>query len=204
MKRMRSPRTSTPSMPRRGSRDGRPAGARACGRVVARDGRSVRALRSLDARPASHTLRTMRTLVGLALALATALALPGCRYTPPAATTRDPAVAAVAGERAGLSEPGVRGKILYETYCSVCHGAEGHGDGFNAPNLTPPPPNLPEVLAARGDTLVAAVIRGGSTSIGKSPLCPPHERSLDGTDRELILLYLREGFARPAASGEKR
>jgi len=27
-----------------------------------------------------------------------------------------------------------QGKILYTKYCSVCHGEQGKGDGFNAYN----------------------------------------------------------------------
>ncbi len=35
-----------------------------------------------------------------------------------------------------------RGKVIYEVYCLVCHGAEGKGDGPSAPAMIPPPPDF--------------------------------------------------------------
>lgn len=110
------------------------------------------------------------------------------------AAPRDPAVAAIAEERAGLGEPGYRGKILYEDYCAVCHGLTGEGDGFNADNLAPRPPVLRGAVTTWGEASVARVIREGSAAIGKSPLCPPFGRSLDDADRTLIVDFLREAW----------
>ncbi len=106
----------------------------------------------------------------------------------------EPAAAAVLQERAGLDEPGVRGKIYYAAYCAVCHGETAAGDGFNADNLDPRPPDLRAVMAAHEDSLVARVMREGSGSAGKSPLCPPYGRTLDHAARGFILVYLKEGI----------
>ena len=133
------------------------------------------------------------------VAVAAALCAPSCRGREHAARALDPAVATIAAERAGLGEPGVRGKILYGTYCAVCHGETGAGDGFNASNLGTPPPDLREIVASRGEALVAKVVREGSASTAKSPLCPPYGRLLDDADRQLIVAYVRLGLK---ASGE--
>ena len=126
---------------------------------------------------------------------AAALSLQGvCCRKPADGTRRDPAVVAIAEERAGLSEPAIRGKTLYMQYCAVCHGETGAGDGFNAYNLKPAPSDLRGVVAAGNEGLVSKVMREGSVAIGKSPLCPPFGRSLDEEARGFILLFLREGL----------
>jgi mono/diheme cytochrome c family protein len=45
------------------------------------------------------------------------------------------------------------GGVLFRHYCAVCHGGEGHGDGFNAYNLDPKPRDLadPAFQAQRSD-----------------------------------------------------
>jgi high-affinity iron transporter len=128
------------------------------------------------------------TMLGGALA---ALLATACGSRQRAAEGQDPAVTTIAAERAGLGEPGVRGKILYSNYCAVCHGDTGGGDGFNSTNLAVPPPDLRAVVAARGEALVAQVVRDGSGAVGKSALCPPYGRTLDDAERQLIVDYVR-------------
>jgi mono/diheme cytochrome c family protein len=134
------------------------------------------------------------------VAAAAALCLSSCRGREHPGRAIDPAVATIAAERAGLGEPGVRGKILYASYCAVCHGETGAGDGFNSSNLGVPPPDLRQEVATRGEALVAKVVREGSASIGKSPLCPPYGRLLDDADRQLIVAYVREGLRASGAA----
>lgn len=137
--------------------------------------------------------------LGAALVAVTAFSADGCARGDHRGEAPDPAVAAVAAERAGLGEPAVRGRVLYSAYCEVCHGEKGAGDGFNAYNLDPRPADLRGVLAARGAAHIAHVIRDGSASVGRSPLCPPFGRSLGEHERELLLVYLEEALAAPGA-----
>jgi mono/diheme cytochrome c family protein len=126
------------------------------------------------------------------VAAAAALCLSSCRGREHPGRAIDPVVAVIAAERAGLGEPGVRGKILYASYCAVCHGETGAGDGFNSSNLAVPPPDLRQDVTTRNEEIVAKVVREGSAAIAKSPLCPPYGRLLDDADRQLIMAYLRE------------
>ena len=41
----------------------------------------------------------------------------------------------------GKSDATLKGKTLYKTYCSVCHGESGAGDGVGATSLNPKPAN---------------------------------------------------------------
>jgi mono/diheme cytochrome c family protein len=89
-----------------------------------------------------------------------------------------------------------------DTYCAICHGESGAGDGFSAYGLDPRPPDLRAVVANRGEPFVARVMRDGTASLGRSPLCPPYGRTLDEAQRSLILAYLRLAF--PSADDRKR
>jgi len=72
------------------------------------------------------------------------------------------------------------GRALFRHYCATCHGAEGHGDGFNAYNLDPKPRDLadPAFQAQRSDDELAAVIRSGGGVAGLSTGMPPWGRTL--------------------------
>jgi mono/diheme cytochrome c family protein len=54
-----------------------------------------------------------------------------------------------------------RGKNLSKTYCSVCHGPEGRGDGLAAAGLNPKPPNLVKMAGPHTDGDIAWKIENG-------------------------------------------
>jgi mono/diheme cytochrome c family protein len=85
------------------------------------------------------------------------------------------------------------GRALFQHYCSTCHGAEGHGDGFNAYNLDPKPRDLgaPDFQAKRSDEDLAAAIRSGGGASGLSAAMPPWGRSLGERQSRNLVLYLR-------------
>ncbi len=67
------------------------------------------------------------------------------------------------------------GPTLFQHYCSVCHGAEGKGDGrYYSNSLNVSPTNL--VTANLSDDRITKVVREGTTAVGKSALCPPWGR----------------------------
>jgi cytochrome c5 len=94
--------------------------------------------------------------------------------------------------RGELTRREADGKVLYERYCLICHGATAAGDGFNATTLTPRPADLLKQLQSEGEEHVAETIRIGSKARGHSPLCPPWGGSLDVSRIEEIVLYLKK------------
>ena len=91
-----------------------------------------------------------------------------------------------------LNTPLSRGRTLYSKYCSVCHGTQGLGDGFNAFNLTPSPRNFTDsTFLARLDTAsLTETITNGGESVGLSPTMPPWGRTLSARDIALITRYV--------------
>lgn len=81
-----------------------------------------------------------------------------------------------------------RADELFGRYCSVCHGTEGKGDGFNAFNLNPKPRDFSDSsFVSRLDTvLIVETIRAGGKAVGLSGLMPPWGKTLDSTDIELL------------------
>jgi mono/diheme cytochrome c family protein len=120
-------------------------------------------------------------------AVLTVCATLGCRgrTTPPADLMVD---AVRADEQEGnLTYAESSGKQLFGRYCETCHGEGGRGDGQNASNLNPSPPDL---TTARTDpTLLRRVISEGSAAVGRSPLSPPWARSLTGQEIEYLVAY---------------
>lgn len=103
----------------------------------------------------------------------------------------DPLLDAIrAEEREGnLTYIESQGRHLFLHYCATCHGDEGRGDGQNASNLTPPPPDLTKLSDARSGTLLRKVIAEGSAAVGRSPMSPPWGRSLSGQELDYLVAY---------------
>lgn len=77
-----------------------------------------------------------------------------------------------------------RGRVLYDRYCTICHGEGGEGDGFNAYNVKATFGVSPTAFAdsvvfssVSEDTALLA-IRSGGLAAGKSPAMPPWGRTL--------------------------
>ena len=85
------------------------------------------------------------------------------------------------------------GRALFNHYCVVCHGAEGHGDGFNAFNLDPKPRDLadPEFQMSRSDDDLSEIIRSGGVVAGLSTGMPPWGRTINERGIENIVIFLR-------------
>ncbi len=122
-------------------------------------------------------------------ALALAL-LPGCKAGPESAPGNPMLDAIRAEERAGaLSYTESQGKHLFVHYCATCHGEDGKGDGQNASNLNPPPPDMSVSKNTRDPALLRKVIAGGSAAIGRSPQSPPWGRSLSRQQVDYLVAY---------------
>ncbi|MDQ7054657.1 MAG: c-type cytochrome [candidate division KSB1 bacterium] len=93
-----------------------------------------------------------------------------------------------------LPEGGSRAERLYKTYCAICHGVSGNGDGYNARFLH----KTPVVFASTGymatrpdDTLFDGIFSGGYI-LNKSPMMPPWGGTLSVDDMRLLVQYLRQ------------
>jgi mono/diheme cytochrome c family protein len=129
--------------------------------------------------------------VYVSIVLAGLLALGGCRRGP-APSPGDPVIDAIrAEEREGgqLTYAESQGKHLFAQYCATCHGDEGRGDGQNASNLTPAPPDMTVPRRGTDTALIRRVIAEGSASVGRSPLSPPWGRSISRQEIDYLVAY---------------
>ncbi|MFQ5604673.1 MAG: c-type cytochrome [bacterium] len=85
------------------------------------------------------------------------------------------------------------GKLLYEKYCSICHGLQGQGDGFNAYNLDPRPKDLTAsgYLDSVSDAWLMEAIGQGGRGVKRSVLMPAYENTLTKHQIENVVGYLR-------------
>jgi mono/diheme cytochrome c family protein len=128
-----------------------------------------------------------------ALLVAIALAPPACQRAPRPA----PVDAAQEAFRDGtLSRLESRGRRAFMARCATCHGATGRGEGQNAYNLDPPPPDFSQSLSKLGVADRRRIIEEGTAVVGRSPLCPPRGPSLEAAEVRALLAYL-DVLARP-------
>jgi mono/diheme cytochrome c family protein len=79
-----------------------------------------------------------------------------------------------------------KGKLLYETFCSLCHGADGKGQGTLGPNY-PPGADLTNTLYhGRGDGFFFFRITFGGA------LMPGYGHAISVPERWYIVRYVRE------------
>ena len=68
-----------------------------------------------------------------------------------------------------------KGQEVYNTYCALCHGPTGLGDGVAAAALDPKPRDLSSVaiLETYTDEYLVNVITNGGAAVGKSSVMIP-------------------------------
>lgn len=86
------------------------------------------------------------------------------------------------------------GKKVYGKYCSVCHGIEGKGDGFNSYNLNPRPRDFTDssFVAKLDSTMIIETISAGGAEVGLSPLMPAWGRTLSKADIRYVAHYIND------------
>ncbi len=96
-----------------------------------------------------------------------------------------------------LTAQQARGHRVFLRRCATCHGPQGRGDGQNAYNLQPPPPDFQESLAKLSPADRRKVVESGTAALGRSPLCPPWGRTLGPDDVDAVVAWL-DVAARPS------
>jgi hypothetical protein len=79
-----------------------------------------------------------------------------------------------------------RGRLLYDTYCIVCHGPAGHADGTVVPKFVPPPDLTLDVSKQRSDGYIYAMIKQGRG------IMPKYGDKIRGVDRWNVVNYIRK------------
>lgn len=122
--------------------------------------------------------------------LVVAVGLGGCRRSP-AAQPGDPMLEAMRaeGQEAGFTYAEGQGRELFRHYCATCHGDDGQGDGQNASNLSPAPPDFTGSKHLLDTDYVRRVITQGSAAAGRPPLSPPYGRNLRPQEVEYLVAY---------------
>lgn len=84
----------------------------------------------------------------------------------------------------------VRGGIAFRTYCVLCHGAQGKGDGRAARLYNPRPADL--TISPFNDRYKEMIIRGGGPAVGRSKFMPPWGDELTAEQIQDVIAFLRE------------
>jgi mono/diheme cytochrome c family protein len=139
-----------------------------------------------EQRRSGRATRDPQRALRSAALLLVVLSVAGCRAAP--APGKDAVQEAFRDDALDARE--ARGHRVFLQRCATCHGPQGRGDGQNAYNLQPPPPDFRESLAKLSVGDRRKVIEGGTAALGRSPLCPPWGRSLGPDDVEALLAWL--------------
>lgn len=85
------------------------------------------------------------------------------------------------------------GKRLFEHYCSVCHGVEGAGDGFNSYNLIPKPNSFRDsvYMSHLSDSNLQQIITLGGENTNKSTMMPSYSHTLTEIQIERLVKFIR-------------
>ncbi len=105
------------------------------------------------------------------------------------ATPGDPAAPADSQPLSAITD----GAQLYQRLCAACHGQQGKGDGFNAPNLPVRPTAHADsaYLSTRPDGTLFDGIFSGAYILNKSNLMPAWGQTLSREQIWRLVRYLR-------------
>ena len=106
--------------------------------------------------------------------------------------------AAPSGSAVDKSVPTDRAAMLYQVYCSQCHGVNGNGKGINAPFLFVAPRDHTSIdeMGRLTDEDIFTAIRMGGQSVGKSALMPSWAGTIADDDIRVLVGYVRSLSAR--------
>lgn len=86
------------------------------------------------------------------------------------------------------------GSALYAKYCAMCHGANGLGDGYNAPYLPVPPTNHADsaYMSTRPDDTLFDGVHAGGYILNRSHRMPSFGQRLTSEQVRALVAYMRE------------
>ncbi len=94
--------------------------------------------------------------------------------------------------------PAFEGRKLYTSYCQLCHGVKGKGDGALAKAMKITPADLTTTVRSRSDTILTRIIKGGKQTItGRdrhnilSSAMPEWGQVFSGKEIRALIAYLR-------------
>lgn len=109
------------------------------------------------------------------------------------------------GEQRGWTAPGdaVSGQKLFQTYCYVCHGSKGRGDGVAARNLQTKPRDLTDrrVMSTHTDEQLFDAIRYCCSNMHRSLAMPDWGEHLQEQEVWDLVAYVRTLHRQPAWRG---
>ena len=76
----------------------------------------------------------------------------------------------------------IRGKLVFDHYCTLCHGETGEGNGRAAKVHNPRPANLVKSLVP--EQYIEMIVRKGGKAVGRYEGMPPWEDQL--TNEQII------------------
>ena len=82
----------------------------------------------------------------------------------------------------------IRGRLVYQNYCMLCHGPDGKGDGRAAKLHDPRPFNLTASVAPAA--YILQVIRKGGEAMGRGKGMPPWGEQLTDEQLDDVLNFL--------------
>lgn len=97
-----------------------------------------------------------------------------------------------------------RGQILYEYYCTLCHGMRGEADGFNSYSMSVSPIRHSDndFMGTLSDTQIKLAIKEGGRALDRSPYMPPWGGALNDQEISDLTAYIRT-LASVPDEGEK-
>ena len=100
--------------------------------------------------------------------------------------------------RSSLAADAGKGAEVYNTYCALCHGPTGLGDGVGAAALDPKPRDLSsaEIMQDYTDEYLEKVIAEGGGSVGKSFAMPPWAGVLSPEDIKNVVAHIRQNLCK--------
>jgi mono/diheme cytochrome c family protein len=102
-------------------------------------------------------------------------------------------LALLAGGAAAAQDDAKAGRVLYNKWCTSCHGVRGKGDGPMAATLPVKPGNHADGtrMNALPDSYLFTIIQQGGQAVQKSPMMPPWGTQL--TDQQIrdVIAYVR-------------